>query len=216
MASNKKVSSIPMSNMSYPNEWEPQNKNIELKVLKKHSEEWSKVSRKFHATLPQKYIVKIERIQNIWLWEKYYQHRDRMKRKNDGKINEKLLFHGTRDTSPSSIYKDEVGFDMRFCNAGMWGIGNYFAEKASYSDKYAHRLPDDIHQMFLAKVLTGISIELPPNKELRMPPIMETDSEMEGNFRYNTVNGETKGSRVYITYDNDQAYPFYLISYNNS
>ena len=206
MASNKEVS----FNVSYPDEWESQNKDIELKLLKKHSKEWLKVSKTFHATLPHKYIVKIERIQNKWLWEKYYQHCDRMKRKNNGVINEKLLFHGTRKIQPSSIYQDEEGFDMRFGRAGMWGNGNYFAVNASYSDNYAHHLPDGTRQMFLAKVLTGRSIELQPDNTLRLPPTMQ------GNLRYDTVHGETKGSQVYIAYSNDKAYPFYLISYNNS
>ena len=188
----------------------PQNEDIELRLLKKHSTEWSKVAQLFHTTLPQKYIVKIERIQNRWLWEKYYQHGDRMKRKNNDVINEKFLFHGTRKNPPSNIYKDEEGFDMRFSRAGMWGNGNYFAVNASYSDNYAHRTPDGTQQMFLAKVLTGRSIELPPDNTLRLPPILQ------GNTRYDTVNGETNGSRVYITYSNDKAYPFYLISYNNS
>ena len=101
MASNNEVS----FNVSYPNEWEAQNEDIELKLLPRHSKEWSKVSQKFHATLPRKYIVKIERIQNKWLWEKYYQHCHRMKRKNDGEINEQLLFHGTRKPSPVIFIK---------------------------------------------------------------------------------------------------------------
>ena len=214
MASSNEAFFSLESNMSYPNEWEPQNKNLELKLLERHSQEWSKVAQKFHDTLPLKYIVKIERIQNIWLWEKYYQHCDRMKRKCGGEVNEKQLFHGTRNTPPSSIYMDEEGFDMRFSRTGMWGIGNYFAVKASYSDMYAHCLSDGTHQMFLAKVLTGKSIELPPDDTLRVPPIIQPS--VEGNLRYDTVNGETKGSKVYVTYSNDKAYPFYLISYNNS
>ena len=207
------MAELASKNVVYPEEWELQDEEVELKVLARHCNEWSKVAQQFNVTLPQKYIVKIERIQNKWLWEKYYQHRDRMKRKNDGKINEKLLFHGTRNTLPSSIYNDEEGFDMRFGRAGMWGKGNYFAVNASYSDDYAHRRHDGTRatqQMFLAKVLTGRSIELQPDNTLCLPPIMQ------GNTRYDTVNGETNGSRVYITYSNDKAYPFYLISYNNS
>ena len=202
---------LASTSVVYPKEWETQNETLELKVLERHCNEWSEVAQKFRATLPQKYIVKIERIQNKWLWEKYYQHRDRMKRKNDGVINEKLLFHGTRNTLPSTIYQDEEGFDMRFGRVGMWGNGNYFAVNASYSDDYAHRLPDGTQQMFLAKVLTGRSTELQPDNKIRLPPVIQPA--VKGNLRYDTVNGETNGSRVYIAYSNDKAYPFYLISY---
>ena len=65
-----------------------------------------------------------------------------MKRKNHGVIKELFLFHGTRNTLLSNIYKDEEGFDMRFSRAGKWGNGNYFAVNASYFDKYAYRRLD--------------------------------------------------------------------------
>ena len=196
---------------SYPDEWVPQNKEIELIQLLRDSTEWLKVSQLFCATLPSKDIVKIERIQNKWLWEKYYQHSERMKRKNEGVINEMLLFHGTKVTQPSDIYQHEEGFDMRFGRAGMWGNGNYFAVKADYSDNYAYHLSDGTKQMFLAKVLTGLSVELQPDSKLRLPPVIK--SEVKGNMRYDTVTGHTHGSQVFIAYSNDKAYPFYLISY---
>ena len=198
----------------YPEEWEPQKEDIHVNVLRRHSTEWSKVAKNFHSTLPQKHIIKIERIQNRWLWEIYYQHKDRIKRKNDGVINEKLLFHGTRNTLPSSIYKDDEGFDMKFSRIGLWGMGNYFSVNASYSDCYAHYLCDGTLQIFLAKVLTGRSIELQPDNSLRLPPVIQPS--MKGSLRYDTVNGHSNGSRIYVTYSNDKAYPFYLISYNNA
>ena len=196
---------------SYPDEWEQQNEDLELKPLSRDSTEWLKVSQLFNATLPSEKIVKIERIQNKWLWEKYYQHSERMKRKNEGMINEMLLFHGTRNNRPSDIYEHEEGFDMRFGRAGMWGNGNYFAVKASYSNKYAYCLSDGTKQMFLAKVLTGQSIELKADGDLRLPPVIKPTT--KGNMRYDTVTGHTNGSQVFIAYSNDKAYPFYLISY---
>ena len=66
------------------------------------------------------------------------------------------------------------------------GNGNYFAVNASYSDDYAYRRPDGTQQMFLAKVLTRKSIKPLPNNTLRLPSIMQ------GNTRYDTVNGPEK------------------------
>ena len=40
------------------------------------------------------------------------------------------MFHGTAQTPPHMIYNGQEGFDMRFCNKGMWGIASYFAEQA--------------------------------------------------------------------------------------
>ena len=196
----------------YPDEWEPQNEEpLELKPLTKSSPEWSKVSQQFSATMQSASIVKIERVQNKWLWEKYSQHSERMKRKNKDVVNEKLLFHGTRNTAPSCIYQDEEGFDMRFSNAGLWGNGNYFAVNASYSHNYAHHLSAGTRQMFLAKVLTGYSVKLNSDRSLRMPPVMPHSIK-----RYDTVTGVTGDSEVFITYSNDKAYPCYLITYNSN
>ena len=49
----------------------------------------------------------------------------------------KILFHGTSKTDPEKIYNQNVGFDLRYANSGIWGNAIYFAKKASYSDKYA-------------------------------------------------------------------------------
>ena len=136
-----------------------------------------------------------------------------MARKNNGAVNEKDLFHGTRSADPSLIYKGEEGFDMRFSAQGMWGTGCYFAVNASYSHSYSYRLSDGSHQMFLAKVLTGDSADIPSDRSLRMPPKKSDVSAFFGENRYDTVTGVTGGSRVYITYKNDKAYPFYLITY---
>ena len=81
------------------------------------------------------------------------------------------LFHGTRDNDPKLIYEGEAGFDMRYSSAGLWGLANYFAVKASYSDLYAYTRPDGYKEMFMVKVLTGDSCDLLSNKELRMPPV---------------------------------------------
>ena len=65
--------------------------------------------------------------------------------------------------------------------------------------------------MFLVKVLTGDSFTCPSNKTLRMPPYKPSTSSEK--VCYDTVNGVTGGSKVYITYSNDKAYPLYLISF---
>lgn len=196
------------SHMETPREWDPQTDNVAIKEVPIGSPEWKRVTQRVLDTLPQVDVSKIERIQNRYLWEKYVFHSRRMKEKNNGNIGEKELFHGTSNTLPEKIYADEEeGFDMRFSRSGMWGQGNYFAEKASYSDNYAYQDPNGTKQLFLAKVLTGDSIEMKSDTKLRMPP------PKDGTVRYDTVNGVTHGCRVYIAYSNDKAYPLYLITY---
>lgn len=71
--------------------------------------------------------------------------------------------------------------------------------------------------MFLVRVLTGDSCDCPSNSSLRMPPPKQsgaaTGAVQLGQMKYDTVTGVTGGSRVYMTYDNDKAYPAYLIRY---
>ena len=199
---------LAKDNIETPSVWDPQTESVAVKEVQIGSGEWKRITQLVHETLPQVDVLKVERIQNRYLWEKYVFHASRMKEKNKGVTNEKELFHGTSNTLPKKIYADEEeGFDMRFSCSGMWGQGNYFAEKASYSDNYAYQDPNGTKQFFLAKVLTGDSIELGSDTKLRMPPMKDN------NVRYDTVNGVTHGCRVYIAYSNDKAYPFYLITY---
>jgi hypothetical protein len=102
----------------YPQEWEPQSQNCELKVVPENSTEWQRVANRVKETMPQVKIIKIERVQNKWLWKSYYHNRLKMEEKN-GKAVEAQLFHGTSSNDPSLIYNSETGFDMRFSNEGM-------------------------------------------------------------------------------------------------
>ena len=179
-------------------------------------EEYNRILDQFQLTLPNSTIIKIYRIQNKDLWTKYRICSEEMKKNNDGILNERLLFHGTRVTPPKSIYTGAIGFDERFSRDGMWGRGNYFAQNANYSDGYAHR-HGAMKEMFAAYVLTGISYSSEPNSALRMPP-ERTDKSDEGEGakvkrHYDSVTGTLGGTRVYITYDNIHAYPAYLIVY---
>lgn len=143
-----------------------------------------------------------------------------MDKKNKRKTNEKLLFHGTRDTDPKDIFKSEKGFDFRYSSDGLWGRGTYFAVKASYSDRsYAHtRSPDGLKQLLLARVLTGESTELPSDRKLRRPPQKPRHASVDEedavtNELYDSVTGVTGGSRIYVVYDHEKSYPAYLLTY---
>lgn len=103
----------------------------------KDSDEWNEVVGIFRKSMSNE-VTKLVRIENTWLWSVYSMHKKRLSYKNDGIVNERILFHGTRQTSPDVIYMGEFGFDNRFCSKGSFGIASYFAQDAKYSDKYAH------------------------------------------------------------------------------
>ena len=201
-----------------PPEWQPQSQNLQLYQVTVGSPEWAKVESSFKITLPTVRVIDINRIQNKWLWERYAQHKQRLTFKNGGKVNEKDLFHGTRSNDPKLIYEGEDGFDSRYSSTGMWGLANYFAVNANYSHDYAYTRSDGTKEMFMAKVLTGESYECASDHKLRLPPEKPGNASGTLKFakvRYDTVTGTTRGSQVFMTYDNDKAYPAYLIHYSN-
>ena len=202
-----KLTAIASCSVQKPKEWEPQSQPVELIDIVKGSPEWSKICARMRMTLKCN-VISIKRIQNEFLWEKYVQHRELMSHKGPRSRTEMELFHGTRSNPPKCVYESEEGFDMRYSREGLWGLGNYFAENANYASCFAYKRFNEVLQFFLVKVLVGDSSEIPPDGTLRMPPFT-----MNSKVRYDTVNGHTKGSKVYITYSNDKAYPFYLISY---
>ena len=133
----------------------------------------------------------------------------------NGILNEKLLFHGSGSHNPREIYQGDASFDMRFSRRGVWGKGNYFAANASYSDSYAFRTASPCKKMLAAWVLTGHSYHSDPH-DFVYPPYRSDSANVEQNNvrrRYDSVNGTTGGSTVYITYDNTLAYPAYFITY---
>jgi len=199
---------------TFPSTWEPQTANCELKSISPNSSEWQQIELRMKETLPNIRISKLERVQNKWLWEKYQSSKAILEKKNQGNVNEKQLFHGTRANQPNNIFNDEYGFDMRFSSGGMWGVAIYFAQNASYSNSYRYTTPDNQYQMFFARVLVGDCIHIMPNdSSLKKPPSKQTVSGLGFTENYDSVSGETGGSKVYMIYENGRAYPEYLITY---
>ena len=205
-----------------PDDWGAQTEKIELKTVTEKSSEWNRIQSHVHKTLPSAQILKLERIQNQRLWDKYTLSKKQMIEKTKGDTNEKELFHGTRGTPPKKIFKSEHGFDLRFSSQGMWGEGTYFAVNAQYSDRYAYSLGDS-KQMILAKVLTGETCRCPPDRNLKKPPIKpsqprpdSSSGEVFEDERYDSVSGYTNGSDIFVIYDHEKAYPAYLITYKTA
>ena len=206
---------------SEPADWSPQARICELFEVTKSSSEWIKISSLFMATMSGYKITSIKRVQNQLLWKKYQLQKETVEKKNGGEANEKLLFHGSRKVSAEDIVDSDNGLDMRVSSKGMWGKANYFAEKAMYSDSYAYQYTQQftsttVKEMLVFKVITGASITLPPDQSLRMPPEKEasgTDVTLK-KMRYDTVNGVTQSTQVYMTYDNYKSYPAYIITYH--
>lgn len=204
------------SPLSIPPQWTPNQRNdVETVQVPVGGQEWIELENLLHHSIPNAKVVVITRIQNLTLWRRYSFFKSLMHKKNHGAVNEKLLFHGTRNTDPKTIISSEKGFDFRYGSEDcLWGKGAYFAVQASYCDhQFAHKKGID-KQIFVARVLTGISFAMSqPNRSLKEPPTKPRSTD-----HYDTVTGYTGGvlpSQVYVIYDHDKAYPAYLLTYRN-
>lgn len=196
--------------------WTKQHAVVELKQVQQNSGEWLDIVKRIRATLQGARIYSLHRIQNKWLWDAYMQSKKRLSIKNRDMVNERLLFHGTRNNPPEKIYKSEKGFDFRFAGQGLWGEGTYFAVNASYSHNYAYTESTngcETKQMFLALVLTGESCSCPEDRALKKPPLKPRHNQMFADERYDSIQGHTGGSEIFVIYEHDKAYPAYLIKY---
>ena len=220
--SQQDLQTVASSTSDIPEEWEPQTKECEIKIVPKGNREWNGVLDLMKKTMPRVQITKLERIQNQDLWEKFSLERKQMKKRNSGELNEKLLFHGSRKTDPQSIASSLKGIDFRYSSRArnlMWGTGAYFAVSASYSDNYAHSAEGGLKKLILVRVLSGKSYSYGVKQDptlTRPPPILSSllsASTSEQGKPFDTVNGDTNGSTVYVVYDHDKSYPAYIITY---
>ena len=89
----------------------------------------------------------------------------------------------------------------------MWGAAVYFAVNASYSHAYSHPIDNGQRQLILSEVLIGDTVKLPSAKYTCPPKKPGTDID------YDSIQGFTGGSDVYMVYSNNKSYPRYLITY---
>ncbi|XP_068939551.1 protein mono-ADP-ribosyltransferase TIPARP isoform X3 [Petaurus breviceps papuanus] len=208
--------SVVTSANFYPETWiamDPSQDFIQVPVSKE-DKSYRTIYNLFHKTVPEiKYrILKILRVQNQFLWEKYKRKKEYMSKKaNDISriMNERHLFHGTSQDVVDGICKHN--FDPRVCgkHATMFGQGSYFARKASYSHSFSKRSPKGVHFMFLAKVLTGRYTV--GNHNMRRPPPVNPDSITSD--LYDSCVDNYFEPQIFVIFNDDQSYPYFVIQY---
>lgn len=178
--------------------------------LNSSSEEYKQVWKLFNQTLPSCSVQKIERIQNLSLWEAYqWQKAQMQKRDGDKTVDERQLFHGTNSAFVDAICQQN--FDWRICglHGTTFGKGSYFARDAAYSHHYC-KLDQNSFTMFLARVLVGKFTRGSPN--LVRPPAREDQSSL---FYDSCVNSMSDPS-IFVVFEKYQVYPEYIIQYTSS
>ncbi|XP_027698809.1 uncharacterized protein LOC114028732 [Vombatus ursinus] len=134
--------------MSIPEHWEPMNDDpVKIVKLPPNLVEYQRVAKKFKHSMDKSTILKIERIQNPYLWTSYIYKRNWMEKKNPPGIqNEKFLFHGTPAQNCSSIIENGLKSTCR--ENGRYGQGIYFAVDAHLSSHYCGKSHQGSKHMF--------------------------------------------------------------------
>ena len=172
-----------------PAEWVgEQSVNLQLVPLEPASAGYASLVARVRATVPSAAVVRVDQVQNVLLWTRYFTERQLMHATHGDAPCERLLWHGTGSVPPSDIFNGQEGFDMRFCSEGQWGIASYFAEQAGYSNaaKYVHHNERGQRELLLARVLVGRAADFgaAPDPTLRMPPRLPGGS----GLRYDSVS----------------------------
>ena len=138
----------------------------------------------------------------------------KMKKQNKENVKWQWVFHGTRNVkNVCSIYA--LGFDHRLhgVNGTLYGKGSYFAAQAKMSNVYTSPSLDNHNQclqfMFIARVALGRMAV--GSGEYQRPPLLDPLQPKLG--LYNTCVDNLQDPIIYVTFDNNQSYPEYLIEY---
>ncbi|XP_078392367.1 protein mono-ADP-ribosyltransferase PARP10 [Cetorhinus maximus] len=188
---------------------------IELVQLNEASEEYSKTVRHFYDSLKDLHnkirIIKVEKVNNPLLYQQYM-----LKKASMGAMQtnvEQDLYHGTTEESTKEIYVH--GFNRSFSgkNAAVYGQGVYFALNAvvSAQDQYSPPNASGHKFVFVAKVLTGAYTNGKSN--MKTPPLKE-NSDMP--LRYDSLVDNCNNPKIFVIFNDTQAYPQYLITCQNN
>ncbi|XP_059387765.1 poly [ADP-ribose] polymerase tankyrase-2-like isoform X2 [Carassius carassius] len=162
-------------------------------------------------------IVKIQKVCNKKLWERYTHRRKEVSEENHNHSNERMLFHGSPFVN-AIIHK---GFDERHAYiGGMFGAGIYFAENSSKSNQYVNGIGGGTgcplhkdrscymcqrHLLFCRVTLGKSFLQFSAMKMAHSPPGHHSVTGRP------SVNGLALAE--YVIYRGEQAYPEYLITY---
>jgi len=203
--------------IEYPKEWDPlkTDNTVELFILPLNCGEFQFAESLFRRSVTNVKFTKMWRIQNKNLWGKYYREKIKII-KEKGSCEEQFLFHGTRSNSPRILYT--TGFDVSFSSdGGMYGRGIYFARQSVYSfSGYAFNY-DKKNYMFLALVLTGKTKVMNSDSSLRKPPFLDRSKYIYYDSVTDVSNPTNSYdiSQMFIVYNNEKAYPYYLMEYEH-
>ncbi|XP_029643253.2 protein mono-ADP-ribosyltransferase PARP14-like [Octopus sinensis] len=143
---------------SVPDTWSPMEDEELIKIVPvTKGPEYDDIQTTFHRNLPSYHIIKIERIQNKTLYQRYKALKKQFEAENPNITNEvDGLWHGTAEGAVRGINKS--GFNRSYCGKnGSYGQGVYFARDIQYSADDNYSTPDrhGTKRIYQCSVLVG-------------------------------------------------------------
>ncbi|XP_067869860.1 uncharacterized protein [Heterodontus francisci] len=192
-----------------PSYWDDMHGNLFLIVeLQQSSEEYKMVSSKFQESNLSDSIVKIVRIQNIYLRLAFDIRKRALEAQGGlGASNEKLLFHGTNGRNCDSINRHGFNRSLAGKNGTAYGLGVYFAVNASQSISYSGADGSGYKHMYLSRVLTGRSVR--GSNNLQRLPCVPGSSDL-----YDSAVDSPEQPTIFVVFHDTQVYAEYLITFH--
>eukprot|EP01083_Nonionella_stella_P019919 55297_1 len=152
----------------------------------------------------------IYKIRNKYRQDAYQSKKNQMLKllKNDiTLLHEDALYHGTDILTVIKILHQ--GFLRQFAARAVFGKGSYFAKNARYSCNQSYAKPDGdrFQHLLLCNVICGEWTV--GSSSMKIPPIKPTSEHLP----YETTVNSESNPTVFVTYQDDQALPTYLISF---
>ena len=189
----------------------------------------------FHRTAGDMCVIKLERVQNVALWQTYsmwllqMRHRER-ERKQQGQsavewdqCEMHWLWHGTDEDAMRKMIAN--GFNRSYAgkNACLYGRGTYFAKAASYSASYsaqgtyAGSGSDGVMKLLACRVAVGASIlgknnqQFPGEEPAGSRNIKYWRDSKDALMFDTTIGTSPHEPDRWVTYNDAQAYPEYIV-----
>lgn len=209
-------SKIDGSSFELPPTWTlmDSKENVSVVTLLQNSQEYQDVQNDFVQSTGHT-IVKIERIQNKMLLQQYEAKLKLLEGQNPaGTTNERKLWHGTANESVSSSI-NTYGFNRSYCgkNAVVHGNGVYFAVNASYfaRDQYSPRDFNGNKRIYRCRVLTGEFCQ--GAQGMKVPPNKPNTGAGTTHILYDSVVDNVRNPGIFVIFNDTQAYPENLITF---
>jgi Poly(ADP-ribose) polymerase catalytic domain. len=184
--------------------------NFKAFPLDIYSAEYNKVLDMFEKSMLFCYnesSLRIKKIQNyclIRLWlEKSLEYQQEFNQEPEIK----LLFYGSTKQNPNEIAQNSiVSFPKTLFEHGQYGNGLYFAEKAVDVAGSAYQIGDSVgtKSILLAAVMLG--------NYTRFDRVNLVNDDVQ----YQAIKGNSKSGDVYVLFEENMAYPLYVIEYNET